>query len=103
MIPTYFVKQPWEERYCVFDLDDTLITGDTIDNISGITVWDGAVDMSATMVGVTAVDAITRRKVTAIIKGGTAGKTYWIRIRVVAASGDKVEDDLKLICKEFGG
>lgn len=100
MIPTYFVKQPWEERYCIFDLSDTLAEGDTVDTIDSVKVLLAGVDQAA-MVGATAVDA-TRTKVTAIIKGGTAGQTYWVRVRVIAASGDKIEDDLKLLVKDLG-
>jgi hypothetical protein len=101
MRPSTFVKQPWEERILIFDLTEAMATGDTIDTITGVTVSSAGVDYTATMVGATAKDA-TNTKVTAVIKGGSDGTVYWVRVRVVAASGDKIEDDLKLIIKKVG-
>lgn len=100
MIPSTFVKQPWEERILQFDLTDAMATGDTIDTIVSVTVTLAGVDQAA-MVGTTAKDS-TNTKVLATIKGGTAGNVYWVRVRVQTASGDKIEDDLKLLVKQLG-
>jgi hypothetical protein len=103
MIPSSFVKQPWEWRNLIFDLSDAMATGDTIDSIDSVTVWYGTEDKTADMLhGTPAVDT-ARTKASAIIKGGTTGYSYWVRIRVITAAGDKIEDDLKLLVKALGG
>lgn len=102
MQPSYFVKQPWEQRNLVFDLTDAMAVGDTIDTIDSVTVWLGTEDKSTDMVHGTPAKDATNTKVIAAIKGGTAGSTYWVRVRVITASNDKIEDDLKLLIKSLG-
>lgn len=101
MRPSTFIKQPWEERILQFDLTEAMAEGDTIDTVTGVTVSLAGVDQSGTMVGTVTTDA-TRKIVLATIKAGTDALVYWIRVRVVTASGDKIEDDLKLLVKKIG-
>lgn len=102
MIPSKFVKQPWEERNLQFDFTDALLTDDLINTVTGVYVIDSlGVDKTATMLGSTTLD-VGRKKVVANIKGGDDGKYYWVRIRIATVSGDKIEDDLKLLVKQIG-
>ena len=95
MKPAFWIKEPWEERLCEFDLTDALATGDSVASVSSAKVYDSAgVDQSATMVSGT--PSISGNKVYVKIVGGTHDATYWAEIRVVTTLGDKIEDDLQI-------
>jgi hypothetical protein len=99
--PAIWTKQPYEERMLEFDAADSLASGDSVSSIVGITVWEGAVDKSATMVS--GAPSLVGNKAYAKIIAGTTGHSYWIRIRLLTANGDKIEEDLRLLVREIGG
>lgn len=101
MEPSIWTKQTWEERLLEFDATDALATGDTLASVSGITVWEGATDKTATMFSGPA--SITGNKVYAKIIGGEDGHSYWVRVRLLTTNGDKIEDDLRLLVRNVGG
>lgn len=101
MDPAIWTKQSWEERKVPFDVTDSLAPGDSLASISGITVWEGTTDKSATMVS--GVPTFSGNKAYAVIVGGTDGHTYWVRVRLLTTLGDKIEDDLKLLVRDIGG
>jgi hypothetical protein len=101
MDPAIFTKQPWEQRKLEFDVTDSLAAGDSLSSISGITVWEGTTDLSATMVS--GAGSIIGNKAYAIILGGVDGHNYWVRVRLLTTGGDKIEDDLRLLVRNIGG
>jgi len=101
MEPGIFIKQPWEQRKLEFDFTDTLATGDTLASVSGVTVWEGTTDKSATMVS--GAPTLSGNSVFAVIIAGTEGTSYWIRVRAITTNGDLVEDDLRLLVRNVGG
>ena len=101
MEPTTWTKQAWEERLLEFDATNSLATGDALASVSGITVWEGTTDKSATMISGAA--SILGNKAYVRVIGGTDGHSYWVRVRLVTANGDKIEDDLRLLVRNVGG
>lgn len=37
------------------------------------------------------------------IVGGENGHSYWMRVRLITANGDKIEDDLRVLVRNIGG
>ena len=101
MEPSIWTKQAYEERILEFDAIDSLASGDSVASIVGITVWEGTTDKSTTMISGAA--SIVGNKVYAKIIGGTDGHSYWVRVRLLTANGDKIEDDLRLLIRDYGG
>lgn len=101
MEPMTWTKQVWEERLLEFDATNSLATGDALASVSGITVWEGTTDKSATMVD--GAPSLVGNKAYAKIIGGTDGHSYYIRVRLITANGDKIEDDLRLLVRNVGG
>ena len=101
MEPIIWTKQVWEERLLEFDATNSLATGDTLASVSGITVWEGTTDKSATMVD--GAPSLVGNKAYAKIIGGTDGHSYYVRVRLITANGDKIEDDLRLLVRNVGG
>ncbi len=101
MEPAIYTKQTWEERKFEFDATDSLAAGDSVSSISGITVWEGTADKSATMVS--GAGSVVGNKAYAKIIGGEDGHSYWVRVRLLTANGDKIEDDLRLLVRNVGG
>jgi len=101
MEPAIWTKQDWEERLLEFDAADSLATGDSVSSIVGITVWEGTTDKSATMLS--GAPSLVGNKAYAKIIGGVDGHSYWVRIRLLTAAGDKIEDDLRLLIRNVGG
>jgi hypothetical protein len=100
MEPATWTKQPWEERLLEFDAASSLATGDALVSISGITVWEGTTDKSLTMIS--GAPSLIGNKAYVRVIGGTDGHSYWVRIRLVTANGDKIEDDLRLLVRNVG-
>jgi hypothetical protein len=100
MEPAAWTKQPWEERVLEFDAANSLATGDALVSISGISVWEGTTDKSLTMIS--GAPSLIGNKAYARVIGGTDGHSYWVRIRLVTANGDKIEDDLRLLVRNVG-
>lgn len=106
MEPAIWTKQVWEERTFEFDATDSLASGDSVASISGITVWEGTTDQSATMISGTVphpVPYLVGNKAYALIIAGEDGHSYWVRVRLLTANGDKIEDDLRLLVRNVGG
>ncbi len=101
MDPAIYTKQSWEERTIEFDATDSLATGDTLASVSGITVWEGTTDKSATMVS--GVPTLNGNVAYVRVIGGTDGHSYWVRVRLITTGGDKIEDDLRLLVRDIGG
>ena len=101
MEPITWTKQVWEERLLEFDATHSLATGDALASVSGITVWEGTTDKSATMVD--GAPSLVGNKAYAKIIGGTDGHSYYVRVRLITANGDKIEDDLRLLVRNVGG
>ena len=101
MEPITWTKQVWEERLLGFDATYSLATGDALASVSGITVWEGVTDKSATMVD--GAPSLVGNKAYAKIIGGTDGHSYYVRVRLITANGDKIEDDLRLLVRNVGG
>lgn len=101
MEPITWTKQVWEERLLEFDATNSLATGDALASVSGITVWEGTTDKSATMVD--GAPSLVGNKAYAKIIGGTDGHSYYVRVRLITANGDKIEDDLRLLVRNVGG
>jgi len=101
MEPSIWTKQTYEERLLEFDATDALATGDSLLSVVGITVWEGTTDKSATMVD--GAPSMLGNKAYAKIIGGEDGHSYWVRVRLLTANGDKIEDDLRLLVRNVGG
>jgi len=101
MEPSIWTKQTYEERLLEFDAVDALATGDSIDSVVDITVWEGSTDKTLTMFVGPATFSGT--KVYAKIIGGTDRHSYWVRVRLLTTNGDKIEDDLRLLVRNGGG
>lgn len=101
MEPHSWTKQAWEERTLRFDLTPSLATGDTPASVSGVTVWEGTTEKTATMFSGPA--SISGNYVYAKIIAGESGHTYDVRLRVITTNGDRLEDDLKVLVREIGG
>ena len=101
MIPSTWIKQAWELRKLEFDPTDALATGDSLSTVDSVKVYDSlGVDKSTDMIDGT--PQISGGKLYVSIKAGDAGQYYWLRIRVNTTNGDKIEDDLKIKCKNIG-
>lgn len=100
MEPFIWTKQPFEERTLEFDVANALATGDSLASISGITIWEGTMEKTLTMLSGT--PSIVDDKAYAKIIGGEDGHNYWIRIRLITTNGDKIEDDLKMLVRNIG-
>ena len=101
MDPAVWTKQVWEERTLEFDAADSLASGDSVASISAITVWEGTTEKTLTMLS--GAGTIIGNKAYAKIIAGEDGHTYFVRIRLITANGDKLEDDLKVLVRNIGG
>lgn len=101
MDPAVFSKQAWEQRKLEFDVTDSLATGDSLASVSGVTVWEGTTEKTATMIS--GASSVSGNSAYATIIGGTHGHDYWVRVRLVTTNGDLIEDDLKLLVRDIGG
>jgi len=98
--PDRTIKQPHEREYITVEFANRLPEGDSIINITECKCYDGNTDVTAAMIEAAIVDASTN--VVFWLRGGTAGKTYHVTIKVQGASGYKVEEDLIIIIRERG-
>src|SRR5512139_2519914 len=101
MEPSIWTKQVYEERLLEFDAADALASGDSVSSIVGITVWEGSTEKTLTMLS--GVPSLVGNKAYARIIAGEDGHSYWVRIRLLTAAGDKIEDDLRLLVRNVGG
>ena len=87
-------KRPWEEVtfYHQFrrDASGWIKDGDTIASIESVEVYDTAGSLQSGMITNQAVSQST--KVAWKVKGGSAGSTYEVKIRIVTTAGEKFED-----------
>ncbi len=98
MIPASWNKQPSEKRRLDLDASRALISGDTIDSYEAKIFNAAGTDLSATMI------AGSTNTITAVyvwIQGGTSGVVYFLRVRIITAMGEIIEDDLAIIVKEM--
>ena len=98
MNPSTFIKQPYEKRTIVINFIDSLLPGDSIASINGVTTWLSGVDKSSEIISGAA--SLLGNKVYVTLTAGTSGYTYNIRFRVGTTNGDTIEDDLDLIVRE---
>lgn len=92
---THFQKYAYEElwRYYAFaraDGKDGLITGEELSTVAVTCLDSTGTDKSSTMISDA---AIHTTKTTAVykLKGGTAGETYTVVVKVVTTNGQKIE------------
>jgi hypothetical protein len=98
MNPSVFIKQPWEKRQRVFNFADSLLPGDSLASITGVTAWLATVDKTSEIIY--GAPSFLGNKVYVTFMAGTSGNTYNIRFRLVSTNGDDIEDDLDLIVRE---
>jgi hypothetical protein len=94
MNPSVWVKQPWEERLLEFDASTALSTGDSVSSVDSVKVFlNGLIEQAAMISGSPTIDV---NKVRQKIVGGVDGSNYVIRVRIITANGDKIEDEITL-------
>ena len=100
MKPYIWTKQPSTTRRLEFDGVKTLILTDTIVSATAA-IFDDAtgVDVSASMIGT---PVVVGNKIYILVRGGTDGGTYWLRLRITTTLGELIEDDLKILVKQTG-
>lgn len=93
MRPSIWIKDPWEERILEIDTTDGLATGDSLKSITSVDMLLGNTSLTSTMVGSSSVNG---NKVLVLIKGGTDGTDYTLRVRIETTNGEKLEDDITI-------
>lgn len=89
-IPQFFVKPAYNEEFRICDFSNILDT-DTIVTPSAVIYDSLGVDVSATMIS--DVTVYTGNKgVRYKLKGGTAGNSYNLSVRVTTTAGQKFEE-----------
>lgn len=99
-------KQPWETLTYVFNLKRSVPSTETYSSVA-FAIYDddndpaSPTDLASTMIlGVAYSTA--NRSVSAQVTGGTSGKTYVLRYRLLCASGNGYEGEGRISVEEVG-
>ncbi|MHC1623450.1 MAG: phage fiber-tail adaptor protein [Candidatus Methanospirareceae archaeon] len=100
LVPDRLIKQPSEREYITVEFANRLPEGDSIIDITECKCYDGDIDVTTEMIEAPVVDASTN--VVFWLRGGEAGKTYQITVKIQSEKGYKIEEDLTLLIRERG-
>ena len=99
--PSFYEKQPYEKRELEIKIVKNDGTDETVTSLDDYKVFDSAdppVDKTSEMVDGT--PAVSTPYVTIVIKAGTDGENYNLRLRLTTDGGDKIEEDLDVKVRE---
>ena len=95
MNPTKYKKASWEVQKLLFDCTSSLVEGDSIASIDSVSVFDSSgKDVTSTIISGS--PQLLDNSILVVVQAGSNGSTYKMRLRVVTAEGNKIEDSLKI-------
>lgn len=90
-----FTKEPYDEMAIKADFSKNFVTGETITDHDVKAYDSDGVDVSATILGVTAI--VGDDQVSAVVKAGTSGQQYEIVFRCETSTAAKWELDVEMV------
>lgn len=99
MKPYTWSKQPAEVRKLEMDASRSVAVGDSVLSATAV-MYDGDTDVSTAMI--TGTPTVLTNKIYVVVKGGTDGKEYYLKVIATTVAGEVIEDDLRILVKQMG-
>jgi hypothetical protein len=99
LLPKYLKKQPIERRFVGFDCSTALSEGDSIASVVPTMYTEEGVAAPGLLPDTPTINGSTFYM---SVSGGTSGCVYWLDLKVTGASGEVLNNDLRVVVREKG-